>query len=257
MSNIDSIKIRMYRHGFGDCFLLRYYSGTSLKFKMLIDCGLKYKDKVDGVSIGNVVKDIIEVTSRPKGSIKVPHLDVLVVTHEHWDHVSAFKPELALFDAFDIDKIWMAWTENPKDEEAKEINSHLKEGIAALGFATKKIQANTATKAKNGFFKNSYKGKEMFKVRQEFNGALESVAEFFGPLAVAKKVKSTTSTSGIQVKDKYDITISTQKAFDHIKKKLAKGKSGIKYFLPGTKIEKVTNLPGIRFMCWGLRKVHY
>jgi phosphoribosyl 1,2-cyclic phosphodiesterase len=93
MSTIDTIKIRMYRHGFGDCFLLRFYKGTSLKFKMLIDCGLKLNDSMPGVPITDVVDDIIKETKVKKGSKTVPHLDVLVVTHEHWDHVSAFSPE--------------------------------------------------------------------------------------------------------------------------------------------------------------------
>ena len=48
----------MYRHGFGDCFLLRFYAGTSLQYKMLIDCGLKLNDKVDGVTLANVADDI-------------------------------------------------------------------------------------------------------------------------------------------------------------------------------------------------------
>ena len=252
MSAIDSIKIRMYRHGFGDCFLLRFYSGTSLKFKMLIDCGLKLNDKVTGVPIGDVVKDIIKETSVKKGNKTVPHLDALVVTHEHWDHVSAFKPEHALFDTFDIDKIWMAWTENPKDEEAKAINAHLKDGIIALGYAAKKIKANTANKTKNGFFRNQYNGNELFKARQDFNGALQGVAEFFGPLGTVKKLgATTTSPSGIKVKDQYKISIETQKALDHIKSKLAKGKSGIKYCLPGSIIDNMSNLPGIRIYVLG------
>jgi hypothetical protein len=248
MSTINSIKVRMYRHGFGDCFLLRFYSDTTLKYKMLIDCGLKLNDKVSGVPIGDVVDDIIKETSVKKGTKTIPHLDVLVVTHEHWDHVSAFKPEDALFDQFDIDKIWMAWTENPKDDEAKAINAHLHEGIVALGIATKNLQAQTNKKDKNGFYKSAYKGSASLKMRKEFDGALQSVTEFFGPLP---KLKATTSPSGIQVKDQFNVSIQTQEAFDHIKRKLAKGKSGIKYFLPGSKIENIASLPGIRFYVLG------
>jgi len=251
VNTIDAVKIRMYRHGFGDCFLLRFYSGTSLQFKMLIDCGLKLNDKVVGVPIGDVVKDIIKESEVIKGTKTIAHLDALVVTHEHWDHVSAFKPEDKRFDDFHIDKIWLAWTENPKDEEAKLINAHLREGVAALGFVAKKIQANTLRKTKSGFFRNKYNGNQLLKVRKEYEGALQDVTEFFGPLATIKKLKANTSPSGIKVSDKYNISLDTQKAFDHIKTKLAKGKSGIKYFLPGSLIEKITNLPGIRIYVLG------
>lgn len=58
MEHIDSIKIRMYRHGFGDCFLLRFYQEDKLSFKMLIDCGLKHNDSMKNVSIADVVNDI-------------------------------------------------------------------------------------------------------------------------------------------------------------------------------------------------------
>ena len=146
MSNINSVKVRMYRHGFGDCFLLRFFNEDKLAFKMLIDCGLKHNDSVPGFSIADVVADIKKEVVVKKGTKKVPHLDVLVVTHEHWDHVSAFKPEKKLFDDFDIDRIWMAWTENPKDKVAQQINAHLKENVTALGIAAKKMAATTTKK---------------------------------------------------------------------------------------------------------------
>ena len=239
----------MYRHGFGDCFLLRFFSGKTLKFKMLIDCGLKHNDSVKEVPLADVVKDIIKEVSIKKDGKSVPHLDVLVITHEHWDHVSAFKPERKLFDQFDVDKIWMAWTENPKDEEAKIINAHLKKSITALAFAANKISSNTEKKEKAGFFKNVYKGNEMLTVRKDYQFALNSVTEFYGPLNIAKNVK--TSPSGIQFKKNFKISIETQKALDHVKSKLAKNKSGIEYFLPGKLMEKLDGLPGIRIYVLG------
>jgi hypothetical protein len=78
---------------------------------------------------------------------------------------------------------------------------------------------------------------------------LNSVAEFFGPLNVAKGVK--TSPTGIKFKKDFKISIETQNALDHVKNKLAKGKSGIQYFLPGKIIDGVDGLPGIRIYVLG------
>lgn len=236
----------MYRHGFGDCFLLRFYKGEELSCKMLIDCGLKNNDSVADVSITDVVNDIKKLTFIKEGSKNIPKLDVLVITHEHWDHVSAFKPEKKLFDDFDIENIWLAWTENPKDKIAKQINIHLKENLAALGIAANKLKAGTKAAEKAGVFKTMYMGDQMLTVRKMFNGALEGLLDFYGPLGA-----TVTTNSGIDIKDNFKISTETEKAFDHIKFDLAKRKSAIKYFNPGDLVEKMALLPGIRIYILG------
>ena len=245
MQNIDAVKVRMYRHGFGDCFLIRYYTNGEVTFKMLIDCGLKHNDSVAGVSIQDVVDDIAGEVAVDKGGEQVPQLDVLVITHEHWDHVSAFKPERALFDHFDIDNIWMAWTENPKDDVAQQINAHLLENIAALKVASTKLAALREEKKNNGFFNTSFGGAQLLKVREDYDRTLNSLLEFHGPLAATIE-----TPSGIEIKDNFKISVETQKAFDHIKNTLAKNKSAIKYYEPGKIIER-KDLPGIRIYVLG------
>ena len=49
------------------------------------------------------------------------HLDRLVVTHEHWDHLSGFLQAQAIFDAVEVGEVWLAWTEDPQDELANEL----------------------------------------------------------------------------------------------------------------------------------------
>lgn len=236
----------MYRHGFGDCFLLRFYGGATLQFKMLIDCGLKLNDKVEGVSLDDVAKDIAKLVHDK--TLKKPKIDVLVVTHEHHDHVSGFHPRLALFDKFQFDEIWMAWTENPEDEEAKQINAYLKMGLAALITASKDLKAKKKKKKEAGFYAGMYQGDEMLRMREKFDNTVSDLAEFYGAIGITK---AKTTTSGVKYKDLYDISIDTLEAFDHIKTKLSKGKSGIKYFEPGKLIEKISSLPGIRMYVLG------
>jgi hypothetical protein len=47
-------------------------------------------------------------------------IDVLVVTHEHWDHVSGFEQARDLLgpDKLTIGEVWLAWTEKPGDAVA-------------------------------------------------------------------------------------------------------------------------------------------
>ena len=130
----------MYRHGFGDCFLLQFFTGKQRNFTMLIDCGLKHNDKVVGVSLKDVVANIKEVLNNGKSTTKKARLDVLVVTHEHWDHVSGFHPDAKLFGDFSIGKIWMAWTESPDDKEAGIIRKHLRKSVKALKLANEKVK---------------------------------------------------------------------------------------------------------------------
>lgn len=246
MKKIDSIKVRMYRHGFGDCFLLRFYGGITLQYKMLIDCGLKLNDKVEGVTLADVAADIRKLTLKKIGGKQVAHIDVLVATHEHHDHVSGFHPSLALFDKFQFDEIWMAWTEDPEDDEAKQISAYLKMGLAALTTAAKKLKAKKKKKKEAGFYASMYRGDEMLQMREKFDETVADLADFNGNISINK-----VSTSGIKYKDMFTISIETLEAFDHIKTKLAKGKSGIKYFEPGKLIEKISNIPGIRMYILG------
>jgi hypothetical protein len=248
MADINSIRVRMYRHGFGDCFLLQFFAGTSRQFTMLIDCGLKHNDSEANVSIEDVAADIKRVLRGKSAANAKPKLNVLVATHEHWDHVSGFHPIKQLFDDVSIDKIWMAWTEDPEDEEAAKININLRKGIKALKIAGEKIKASRRSKQKAGFYASSFDGERMLGFRNQFISGLEGIANLFGPLAASKTTK--TSESGIKFKEKYKISIETQNAINHLRG-LAKGKSGIQYFNPGDMIENIGNLPGLRIYVLG------
>ena len=48
------------------------------------------------------------------------HLHLLVATHEHLDHVSGFRSQMAKFKGMTIDHVWLAWTEDPTDPDREE-----------------------------------------------------------------------------------------------------------------------------------------
>jgi len=98
----------MYCHGLGDCFLLRFPrpKGSRATY-VLIDCGLIGVANDPKPVMRRVVADISQTCGR--------HLDLVLVTHEHWDHVSGFSTQQSqdLFDGIEIDAVWYAWTEDP------------------------------------------------------------------------------------------------------------------------------------------------
>jgi hypothetical protein len=131
-----AVCVRMYRQGLGDCFLICLRKADGTPFYMMIDCGLiAGAPERPGAGIGDVARDIVNET---KG-----RLDILVVTHEHWDHVSGFHPSQAqdVFAKLTIDKVWLAWTEDPKDKLARRLRAHRARARVALRNAMTKLRA--------------------------------------------------------------------------------------------------------------------
>jgi hypothetical protein len=117
------ITIRMYREILGDCFLLRF-PGNARDVFVLIDCGALQGMPGAPKRMCDIAADIAKTT----GS----HLDVLVITHEHWDHVSGFEQAKCVFDDFEIDELWLAWTEDDGDASARSIRDRRRKTLDLL-----------------------------------------------------------------------------------------------------------------------------
>ncbi|HEV2847102.1 MAG TPA: hypothetical protein VG477_19755, partial [Thermoanaerobaculia bacterium] len=78
------VKIRMYRQGMGDCFLLAFPTRAGKRpCYMLIDCGV-----LDGTpDARGRMKKVAESLREATGG----RIDVLVITHQHWDNLSGFE----------------------------------------------------------------------------------------------------------------------------------------------------------------------
>jgi hypothetical protein len=112
----DTVTIRMYRSGFGDCFLLAF-PAKRRKNKtayLLIDCGVhhNYSDK----------KKLMEKVAAHIKASTGGKIDVVAVTHEHTDHILGFNIANAVFSKMNIDRVWMGWTENYADPEVKKLD---------------------------------------------------------------------------------------------------------------------------------------
>ena len=113
----------MYHTGsVGDCFLLLFEKAGTTSFSMLIDCG-GYKTKKDLIT--NAVQDI-------KNSIVNNAIDLVVVTHEHEDHLSGFNQARTIFDTITFKQVWMSWAENSEDQLAIKLFKEKGKKIKAL-----------------------------------------------------------------------------------------------------------------------------
>ena len=143
----NTVVVRMYRIGHGDCFLLAFPGQNPAEPKyVLIDCGYKPGSPA---FINTTPKKITDNLREATGG----HIDVAIITHEHQDHVSAFRTERPAFDAMRVDQVWLAWTENPQDPKAQAIarrRDDLGEALVHASLALTRPEAPEASYAHLG-----------------------------------------------------------------------------------------------------------
>jgi hypothetical protein len=132
----------MYRTGLGDCFLLAFPKAPTgddprNAFYLLIDCGVFYGTKGGSARMKEIATDIKAATRRTADPNTGSQIDVLVVTHEHWDHVSGFHQQQAqdIFRSIDLGVLWMAWTEDLRIDLARNLHAGRKAALRALAAA--------------------------------------------------------------------------------------------------------------------------
>lgn len=104
------LRVRMYRVGFGDCFLVSLPDGAG-HAHVLVDCGVHPQGDVR--KIADAVKDIRAETGG--------RLDVVIASHAHKDHISGFASNAADFLGMTVGEVWLPWIENANDAQAARI----------------------------------------------------------------------------------------------------------------------------------------
>jgi hypothetical protein len=133
-ASVYRVKIRMYRQGIGDSFLLSFPQGEQTRH-LLIDCGVLVGTPDGTAWIQNIAKDVAKETNSK--------LDAVVGTHPHWDHLSGFLDANDQFKAIAIEEVWMAWTENPNDPAGRAQKSRAAAQLAALQLALAPLAASS------------------------------------------------------------------------------------------------------------------
>src|SRR5262249_18781720 len=114
----DPLRIRMYRVGFGDFFLMTVPSGAGPQH-ILIDCGVTTgtTGKGDLGTIKEAVADMAQETDHK--------LALVIVTHRHKDHIIGFSRCADVFSKFTVGAIWMPVWETEYDDQVKSFQSEL------------------------------------------------------------------------------------------------------------------------------------
>ena len=118
----------MYRHGLGDCFLITLpRKARPDPYRILIDCGVILGTANASDMMTKVVENIVHDSNG--------NIDLLLVTHQHWDHLSGFVQAEASFAKLRIGDVWVAWTEKPNDELAKTLRAERQQAVTSLRLA--------------------------------------------------------------------------------------------------------------------------
>lgn len=126
------LTVRHYCQGIGDSHLLTFPRPDGTAFRILIDCGLHPIVKGGTDIVAAIANDI-------KLAIGNEPIDVLVITHEHMDHVSGFLTANEVFKGIVFKELWMPWTEKPGDPLAEELDKHRRQALAALDQVTNRL----------------------------------------------------------------------------------------------------------------------
>ncbi len=103
----------MYRQGLGDCFLIALprTDGVDRPFHVMIDCGVILGTSDPGPIMTEVVENIIATTGG--------EIDLLLATHEHWDHLSGF---IQAQEAFD--RLWLPKFRSGRIRKMRQNSAH-------------------------------------------------------------------------------------------------------------------------------------
>jgi hypothetical protein len=125
----------MYRQGLGDCFLLAFATANKADpVYLLIDCGVHPQQPLGQDVMDRVLDDIVQATGG--------RLHVVIATHEHVDHLSMFvqRADRFLSGELTIDRLWLAWTEDPSDPLARELRRSRSGAKQAVEAALKQLK---------------------------------------------------------------------------------------------------------------------
>jgi len=127
------LRIRMYRVGFGDFFLMTVPTDDGPQH-ILIDCGVT-PGKTKKGDIGTIKAAVAHMAEETEKK-----LALIIVTHRHQDHIIGFSRAAEIFNDFKVGAIWMSFWEteydpNEKKEKKKSLASEFQDELTALALS--------------------------------------------------------------------------------------------------------------------------
>jgi len=125
--------VRMYCTGLGDCFLLGFPAKDGKTSYVLIDCGV-------WMGTAGATPWMQHIMEHIRNEVSGRGIDLLVATHQHWDHLSGFGQAREAFAKIDVGEVWLPWTEDPEDGTAVRLNLERRQALLAAMAAAGKLQ---------------------------------------------------------------------------------------------------------------------
>jgi beta-lactamase superfamily II metal-dependent hydrolase len=107
------LRVRMYRVGFGDFFLITVPTKAGPKH-ILIDCGVHAGDIK---SMKDCVLDLAQETDRK--------LALVIATHYHADHLSGFASQFDEFSQFEVEMVWITNRLDPNKKDSMKFKAQI------------------------------------------------------------------------------------------------------------------------------------
>src|SRR5687767_2123382 len=209
--------VRMYCMGTGDCFVIKFFSGQKERFKMMIDCGVWTGSKKHLTPYIQNLKAYVDNS-----------VDLLVISHEHTDHVSVFETCSDLFTTdFEVRRIWMGWSENDSLPKIRKWKTEYGEKRAALAIAADRLKQSMASAEWQASLRDEMNGGQILSGKETF---AESLKDFSALHAHAANGQYKGALEGMKI----------------VKTRIAKD-DNIEYFYPGDVVEDLPGLDGVTF----------
>jgi hypothetical protein len=172
------IRVRMYRVGFGDFFLVTFLASSGEPAHVVIDCGV-FKGTSQGGDIGSIeaaVEDMARVTGG--------QLALVVMTHRHADHIAGFARCADQFRGMKVQAVWMPIWESEYDGQAVRFQAELvrtatglRQHLAALGkpsdaeLTARKFMENATGEFDTAFAATGSNDRALTLLKKELDGA--------------------------------------------------------------------------------------
>lgn len=219
-SKITHAVVRMYCMGTGDCFIVKLFAGEKESYKIMIDCGVW---SGSAAHLRPFMDDLKKYVNKK--------VDLLIVTHEHLDHVSVFEACKDLFTKdFTVDKIWMGWSENDSLSRIKKWKTEHGEKKKALAMAAERIEKAVKDPELEKSLKKELHGLKQLDAKKTFSDSLQNFSALHLQ-GVAGNYKG--MLEGMRI----------------VKQEIAK--DNIEYLYPGEIIEDIPGAKGIKFYVLG------
>jgi glyoxylase-like metal-dependent hydrolase (beta-lactamase superfamily II) len=111
MPQTTTVSVRMYNMGFGDAFLVTVCRDHQV-WRMLVDCGVHSQGQARPINeaVDAIIADLAAASVDGR-----PHLDVIIATHHHADHIVGFS--LPAWEQVTVDEVWVPFVEDEADPD--------------------------------------------------------------------------------------------------------------------------------------------